>query len=135
MFLLDDKNLVVTETTGTSRALSSPVSLPVQETMLSSIDLQSDRRLGGAEVAASQSTAAKELVTAADRPETGLPAMSPIRFDESGGGGRCDGRQTDVAGIRLELDALPAYHRNVRNCSSSVCRRCDVRLVSPPSKT
>lgn len=120
MLLLDDKNLVVTETLRTSPpALSGQVSLSVPETTLPSIDLQSDLHLSDSEVARSPSTAVKEVMTPADRSECGLPAMNPIRFDGSGGG-RGGGQQMDVVGIRTELDALPGYHLNVRNRSSSI---------------
>lgn len=121
MLLLDDKNLVVTETLRTSPpALSRQVSLSVPETTLPSIDLQSDLNLSDSEVARNPSTVVKEVMTPADRSESGFPAMNPIRFDGSGGG-RGGGQQMDVVGIRTELDALPGYHRNVRNRNSSVC--------------
>jgi len=97
MILLDDdeKTIIVKETSGTA-APSSQLSMPVQESEpSSSIDLRSF------------SEDARITSTADDQPLSGLPAMTPVGFSQ--------------VVICQELDALPGYHRNVSNRSSSVC--------------
>ena len=86
------------------------MSLPVQETHQLSLDLQSVY-LGDAQDAGGRPS------TASDQPVSDLLAIDPIRFTDDGGG---DHQQNHGVGIHEELEALPGYHRNVINRSSSV---------------
>ena len=89
--------------------------VPVQETQQPHIDPHIDLH-SDSEDAWEPSSDDAELMSE-------LPAMTPIRFNEDGEGSDDQQYYVGIDNITHELDALPGYHRDINNRSSSVCPR------------